>query len=81
MCFMAGANAVFTGDQMLTTPCELFPLARVDPMWLTRLSRLPLGRGTTERIRGVNGADSNPQDKAMMGKWGLEGMASFAERG
>jgi biotin synthase-like enzyme len=22
MCFMAGANAVFTGDQMLTTPCE-----------------------------------------------------------
>lgn len=23
MCFMAGANAVFTGDQMLTTPCEL----------------------------------------------------------
>lgn len=21
MCFMAGANAVFTGDQMLTTPC------------------------------------------------------------
>ena len=23
MCFMAGANAVFTGDQMLTTPCKL----------------------------------------------------------
>jgi biotin synthase-like enzyme len=22
MCFMAGANAVFTGNQMLTTPCE-----------------------------------------------------------
>jgi len=22
MCFMAGANAVFTGEQMLTTPCE-----------------------------------------------------------
>jgi biotin synthase len=21
MCFMAGANAVFTGEQMLTTPC------------------------------------------------------------
>ena len=26
MCFMAGANAVFTGEQMLTTPCESFPL-------------------------------------------------------
>lgn len=24
MCFMAGANAVFTGEKMLTTPCE-FP--------------------------------------------------------
>jgi len=24
--------------------------------------------------------DLNTQDKAMMGKWGLEGMASFAER-
>jgi biotin synthase len=22
MCFMAGANAVFTGEKMLTTPCE-----------------------------------------------------------
>jgi biotin synthase len=22
MCFMAGANAVFTGEEMLTTPCE-----------------------------------------------------------
>lgn len=21
LCFMAGANAVFTGEQMLTTPC------------------------------------------------------------
>lgn len=24
MCFMAGANAVFTGDAMLTTPCMYF---------------------------------------------------------
>ena len=23
MCFMAGANAIFTGEQMLTTPCAL----------------------------------------------------------
>jgi len=22
MCFMAGANAIFTGDAMLTTPCS-----------------------------------------------------------
>jgi biotin synthase len=26
MCFMAGANAVFTGEQMLTTPCTSTPL-------------------------------------------------------
>lgn len=26
MCFMAGANAVFTGEKMLTTPCELSSL-------------------------------------------------------
>ncbi|KAK1232603.1 biotin synthase [Marasmius sp. AFHP31] len=42
MCFMAGANAVFTGEQMLTTPCSPWD-----------------------------------EDKAMMGRWGLEGMASF----
>ena len=24
MCFMAGANAIFTGDAMLTTPCKCF---------------------------------------------------------
>jgi len=45
MCFMAGANAVFTGDQMLTTPCELLPLVRMGAAGLTNLSRLPLGRG------------------------------------
>ena len=28
MCFMAGANAVFTGEQMLTTPCECGVLLR-----------------------------------------------------
>ncbi|KAK7058299.1 biotin synthase [Paramarasmius palmivorus] len=42
MCFMAGANAVFTGEQMLTTPCSPWD-----------------------------------EDKAMMGRWGLEGMESF----
>jgi hypothetical protein len=30
MCFMAGANAVFTGDHMLTTPCELMPVLALD---------------------------------------------------
>ncbi|KAI1797643.1 biotin synthase [Ganoderma leucocontextum] len=44
MCFMAGANAVFTGEQMLTTPCSPWD-----------------------------------EDKAMMGRWGLEGMGSFSQ--
>lgn len=44
MCFMAGANAVFTGEQMLTTPCSPWD-----------------------------------EDKAMMGRWGLEGMQSFEQ--
>jgi len=42
MCFLSGANAIFTGERMLTTPCS--------------------------------GWD---EDKVMMNKWGLEGMASF----
>jgi biotin synthase len=45
MCFMAGANAVFTGDAMLTTPCSPWD-----------------------------------EDKAMMGRWGLEGMGSFEQK-
>ncbi|KAI4528413.1 biotin synthase [Schizophyllum commune Tattone D] len=44
MCFMAGANAIFTGEQMLTTPCSPWD-----------------------------------QDKAMMDRWGLEGMESFKQ--
>jgi len=46
MCFMAGANAVFTGDAMLTTPCSPWD-----------------------------------EDKAMMERWGLEGMRSFEQKG
>ncbi|KAI0359139.1 biotin synthase [Trametes cingulata] len=46
MCFMAGANAVFTGEQMLTTPCSPWD-----------------------------------EDKAMMERWGLEGMRSFEQPG
>ncbi|EIN13619.1 biotin synthase [Punctularia strigosozonata HHB-11173 SS5] len=45
MCFMAGANAVFTGEQMLTTPCSPWD-----------------------------------EDKAMMARWGLEGMRSFTSK-
>lgn len=44
MCFMAGANAVFTGEQMLTTPCSPWD-----------------------------------EDKAMMSRWGLDGMRSFEQ--
>ena len=29
MCFMAGANAVFTGEQMLTTPCTYLDVPRL----------------------------------------------------
>lgn len=43
MCFLAGANAIFTGHRMLTTP--------------------------------TSGWDD---DKAMLGRWGLEGMVSFS---
>ncbi|OCB85228.1 biotin synthase [Sanghuangporus baumii] len=44
MCFMSGANAVFTGEKMLTTPCSPWD-----------------------------------EDKAMMARWGLEGMQSFEQ--
>ncbi|KIJ21529.1 hypothetical protein PAXINDRAFT_165003 [Paxillus involutus ATCC 200175] len=45
MCFMSGANAVFTGEKMLTTPCSPWD-----------------------------------EDKAMMSRWGLEGMGSFEQK-
>jgi len=45
MCFQAGANAIFTGHRMLTTP--------------------------------TSGWD---EDKSMLARWGLEGMASFEEK-
>jgi biotin synthase len=45
MCFQAGANAIFTGHRMLTTP--------------------------------TSGWD---EDKTMLARWGLEGMASFEEK-
>ncbi|KAF8527897.1 biotin synthase [Hysterangium stoloniferum] len=44
MSFMAGANAIFTGDAMLTTPCSPWD-----------------------------------EDKAMMERWGLQGMRSFEQ--
>ncbi|KAF8624870.1 hypothetical protein AX15_005747 [Amanita polypyramis BW_CC] len=45
MCFLAGANAVFTGEKMLTTPCSPWD-----------------------------------EDKAMMSRWGLDGMQSFEQK-
>ena len=50
MCFMAGANAIFTGEQMLTTPCTSPPL-RSSPSLLLSLTMLtplqaPLGTRT-----------------------------------
>ena len=45
MCFMAGANAIFTGEKMLTTECS--------------------------------GWD---EDKAMLERWGLEGLKSFQDQ-
>ena len=63
MCFMAGANAVFTGERMLTTPCEWWPLWPSDDV-----ARLTRGQGSPW-----------DEDKAMMGRWGLEGMGSFEQ--
>jgi biotin synthase-like enzyme len=43
MCFMAGANAVFTGEQMLTTPCEFATSLK---FWILNImSRFAMGRG------------------------------------
>jgi len=44
-CFLAGANAIFTGERMLTTPCSGWE-----------------------------------EDKSMMDRWGLKGMASFESK-
>lgn len=44
MCFMAGANAVFTGEQMLTTPCKLRSIL-VMLMHELMHHRFALGRG------------------------------------
>ena len=52
MCFMAGANAVFTGEQMLTTPCESPALVCV--ALLTGLRRLRLGRGMAGTTGGAD---------------------------
>lgn len=44
MCFMAGANAVFTGEQMLTTPCKYSFIAQT-AVRLGCYSRFTLGCG------------------------------------
>ena len=43
MCFMAGANAVFTGEQMLTTPCESVKL--VNSLVLSSRCAIQVPRG------------------------------------
>jgi biotin synthase-like enzyme len=53
MCFMAGANAVFTGDQMLTTPCEWMRTLlsmELNVNCVLDMHRLTLGRGRLLRI-------------------------------
>ena len=47
MCFMAGANAVFTGEQMLTTPCKWIHTRSIPDEAKCRLclNRFTLGRG------------------------------------
>ncbi|KAH9487112.1 Biotin synthase, mitochondrial [Psilocybe cubensis] len=62
MCFMAGANAVFTGEQMLTTPCSPWDEVKKFDDTLLKIANFTL-----------------PQDKAMMGRWGLSGMRSFEQ--
>jgi biotin synthase len=64
MCFMAGANAVFTGEQMLTTPCESRAFA--------------LGMYNVYIYVIITGSPWD-EDKAMMSRWGLEGMQSFEQ--
>lgn len=80
MCFMAGANAVFTGEQMLTTPCECSfhgqrqrLLERHSLLTATHFYRTGL---TTMDVTG----SPWDEDKAMMGRWGLDGMRSFEQR-
>lgn len=64
MAFMAGANAIFTGEQMLTTPCTCSFTALDVPSPV--LNVMKTGSPWDE-------------DKAMMSRWGLEGMRSFAQ--
>ena len=59
---MAGANAVFTGEQMLTTPCMCLSFCVAIVLnW-----QIVIGSPWDE-------------DKAMMERWGLEGMRSFEQ--
>ena len=58
MCFMAGANAVFTGEQMLTTPCE-FPCVSLQiAVYLIGChSRFTLGCGKLPCIAAVSSSE------------------------
>ena len=58
---MAGANAIFTGDAMLTTPCSFLL-----PEFILWTYPCILPEGTPW-----------DQDKAMLENWGLSGMKPF----
>lgn len=45
LCFMAGANAIFTGDAMLTTPCMFSFSLALSPALLILLCRHAMGSG------------------------------------
>jgi biotin synthase len=81
MCFMAGANAVFTGDQMLTTPCALNKSSTLS--FLTTLGsasfRFSMGRSNPYPTFFFLLHSLDFQDKTMMARWGLEGMQSFQQ--
>ena len=78
MCFMAGANAVFTGEQMLTTPCTCLFALFVSQ--LERAGTTCSGKGDRLLIHCTLGSPWD-EDKAMMSRWGLDGMRSFEQAG
>lgn len=66
---MAGANAVFTGEQMLTTPCTCL---------LINSAAQVKQRKIANEARCLTGSPWD-EDKVMMSRWGLDGMQSFEQ--
>ncbi|EJD55456.1 biotin synthase, BioB [Auricularia subglabra TFB-10046 SS5] len=64
MCFLAGANAVFTGEQMLTTPCSPWDEDKA------MMSRWGLtGMRSFERERGHDQAGNDGARKSVTAEW------------